>query len=85
MACGCKKKKKKQVPVEEVESFMMTRAIGVETGTTTVVRARCTNCPGLLRTWGGKYLPMHTGEYYEVTSQDVSNWRSQGWAIEVKA
>lgn len=86
MACGCKKKKPKPVaatPSAEVAAYFSTnRAMLPESDE--VVQARCANCVGLLRTYDGKYLPMHTGDFYAVLRSDVSRWRSQGWVIEIR-
>lgn len=96
MACGCSKKKKR-LPVTEAggsalgtrglvsdtRSLSTNRMIGVQESVS-IVEARCSNCMGLLVANDGRYLPMHTGEYYEVTTIDVTRWRSQGYFIEVK-
>lgn len=82
--CGCSKKKKKQ-PIQPPQApFMpMNRVAGLADGNS-VVKARCPNCVGLLRTSDGRYLPMNTGDFFEVTQTDVARWRVQGWAIEVQ-
>jgi hypothetical protein len=76
MACGCKKKKK------AVSTVVETSSTTVDTET---VYAMCENCQGLLLADSGEYLPMHTGDYFQVTMTDVYRWRSQGWVIKVRS
>lgn len=84
MACGCKKKKKvpAKAPMEKATIFSTNRAVGLPQ-VNAIVQGRCTNCVGLLRTEAGQYLPMSTGEYYDVLWSDVLRWRAAGWIIEV--
>lgn len=80
MACGCKKKKK-VVPVTTDEQAPVAMLLAMTPST--VVLARCLNCGRtLLRTSDGQYITQN-GEFYSVTTEDVSRWRAQGWVIEV--
>lgn len=88
MGCGCKKRAKVTTPVveESVNEELLAAAAAYlpDRQSDSYVMARCLNCVGLLRTYDGKYLPMHTGEYYSVLQSDTKRWISQGWVIEVK-